>query len=148
VRTSTNQGSLNSLWLGFAAEEGPFEGFSLAWLLRKSREQLPEEGKNFEVDKEAFARASIEELNENHAVVTRGAKTVVIWEQYDPRFERFSLTFLKKSDFVEKLVWKIPLAPGEEDKPGKSKSMPLGKLWFGSALRRRTTVCTSRQVGG
>ena len=127
----------DSLWLGFAAEQVPFKGPALAWLLRKVRDVPPEDGKNFELDKEAFARASIEEVSETHAVVTRGAKTVVIWEQYDPRFERFSLTYLKKSDFTEKLVRKIPLPPEEGDKLGKSKSVPLGKLWFESALRRQ-----------
>lgn len=130
-------GEPGALWSGFAAEEGAFRAKSLAWLLRQARDIPREEGKNFEIDKEAYVQASIEEVNENHAVVTRGAKTVVIWEQYDPRFERFALSFLKKSDFTEKLVWKIPLPPIDGDKASKGKSLPLGKLWFESGLRRQ-----------
>lgn len=126
-----------TLWAIFANEQVGFRAKPLAWLLRQARDLYRDEGKNFELDKEAYLRASIEEVSENHAVVTRGAKTVVIWEQYDPRFERFTLTFLKKSDFTEKLVRKIPLPPEEGDKPGKGKSVPLGKLWFESASRRQ-----------
>ena len=126
-----------TLWAIFANEQVGFRAKPLAWLLRQARDLPRDEGKNFELDKEAYLRACIEEVSEDHAVVTRGAKTVVIWEQYDPRFERFSLTFLKKSDFTEKLVRKIPLPPEEGDKPGKGKSVPLGKLWFESAPRRQ-----------
>lgn len=131
------QGEPAALWEGFGAEAGAFRAKALAWLMRKARDLPREEGKNFEVDKEAFSRASIEEVNEDHAVVTRGSKTVVMWEQYDPRFKRFTITFLQRSDFVEKLVWKILVPTEEGDKPGKSKSTPLGKLWFGSSLRRQ-----------
>ncbi|HEV2080702.1 MAG TPA: DUF5906 domain-containing protein [Allosphingosinicella sp.] len=130
------EGEPAALWSGFEAEKSAFRAKSLAWLMRQARDSPREEGQNFEVDKEAFVRASIEEVNEDHAVVTRGAKTVVIWERYDPRFERYTLTFLKKSDFTEKLIWKIPLPPQEGDTPRK-RSMPLGKLWFESGLRRQ-----------
>lgn len=128
------EGEPAAIWDDFEGEQGPFRAKSLAWLMRQARDVPREEGKNFELDREAFARASIEEVNEDHAVVTRGAKTVVIWEQYDPRVQRFALTFLKKSDFVDKLVWSIPM-PTEAGKSGKSK--PLGSLWFASGARRQ-----------
>jgi hypothetical protein len=125
-----------ALWASFEKEKEGFRAKSLAWLMRKARDVPRDERKNFELDAEAYLTASIEEVNEDHAVVTRGSKTVVLWEQYDPRFERYTLTFLKKSDFVEKLIWKIPLPTDEGDKPGRRRSMALGKLWFDSGLRR------------
>ncbi len=123
------------LWAEYTSAKGPFRAKPLAWLMRLARDLPREEGKNFELDKEAYVRAAIEEVNECHAVVIRGTKTVVMWEQYDPRFERYVLTFLKKSDFTEKMIWKIPLPPQEGDPAHKKKSMPLGKLWFESGLR-------------
>lgn len=125
-----------ALWESFAAEQGPFQAKSLAWLMRQARDVPRDEGKNFQLDRNAFAKASIEEINENHAVVTRGSKTVVLWEQFDPRTERYTLSFLKRSDFEDKLVWKIPL-PNEKGGSGADKSVPLGKLWFGSGWRRQ-----------
>ncbi len=125
------------LWEEFKTEPNAFRAKSLAWLLRKARDLPRDEGKNFEVDLDAFVRASIEEVNEDHAVVTRGAKIVIMWEQYDPRFERYSLLFLKKSDFIDKLIWKIPLPPEEGDKAGKKKSKPLGALWCTSGARQQ-----------
>lgn len=129
------EGEPARLWSAFAATDGTFPAKSLAWLMRQARDLPREEGKNFELDREAYARAAIEEVNENHAVVTRGSKTVVISEQFDPRTERFTLTFLKKSDFIDKLIWKIPI-PGDDGKASKV-SIPLGKLWFASGLRRQ-----------
>lgn len=125
------------MWDKFATEDGYFAAGSLASLMRKARDLPRDVGKNYEVDAEAYVAAAIEELNEDHAVVTRGSKTVVMWERYDPRFRRFTLTFLRKSDFTEKIVWKVPLPAEEGDKPSRRRSMPLGKLWFESGARRQ-----------
>lgn len=128
--TKYKDGEPQAMWAAYAPEKF-FRAKPLAWLMRKARDAAEEAQKNFAVDAKAFVAASVEEISENHAVVTRGGKTVVIWEQFDPRVERYTLTFLKKSDFIDRVVWKIPI-PNEN-----GKTIPIGKLWFGTAARRQ-----------
>jgi len=57
-----------------------------------------------------------------------------MWESYDARFDRFRLDFLKKGDFQDKVIRKVPIA---RNKNGDTQYQPLGKLWFGSMNRRQ-----------
>ena len=120
------------MWEGYGREEG-FVASPLAWLLRLAKRTAAEKQLNVEIDAEALVIAEIDALSADHAVVSRGGKTAVMREWYDPRFERYGLTYLKKADFVDKHVRKVAL-PGDDDKSGKSA--PLGKLWFNTARRR------------
>ncbi len=121
-----------ALWVRYAQEES-FRGLPLSWLLRRAVRAGEEKQRNDAVSLEAIVTAEIEALNENHAVVVRGSKTVVLRETFDPRFDRYSVEYIRKGDFVDKHVRSIQL-PGAGDKPGKT--MPLGKLWFSQIQRR------------
>ena len=121
-----------ALWTYYAQEE-TFRGSPLIWLLRLAIRAAQRNQRNDPVDADAIVTAEIDALNENHAVVSRGGKTVVLRETFDPRFDRYGIEYIKKGDFVDKHVRSVPL-PGEGDKP--RKSMPLGKLWFAQARRR------------
>ena len=120
------------LWEGYANEEG-FTAPSLAWLLRRAKRAGEEAQSNVEVDAQALITAEVDALNESHAVVSRGGKTVILRETYDARFERYGIEYLKKGDFIDLHVRTVEL-PGEDGKPGRR--VPLGKLWFGSPWRR------------
>jgi len=120
------------LWAEYAAQEG-FVAAPLAWLLRMAQRAGEEKQLNAKVDAEALVVAELDALSADHAVVYRGGKTVVVREEFDPRFDRYSLIYIKKNDFVDKHVRKIQL-PGEDGKPGKW--VPLGKTWFNTARRR------------
>ena len=120
------------LWRLYA-EEPAFRATPLIWLLRQAARAAEEKQLNEGVDAEAIVTAEIEALNENHAVVLRGSKTVVMRETFDPRFGRYQIEYLKKGDFVDKHVRSIQL-PGDDGKPGKT--VPQGSLWFKTAWRR------------
>lgn len=120
------------LWELYRGEVG-FAASPLAWLLRLAKRTAEEKQLNVTVDAEALMIAEIDALNADHAVVVRGGKTVVMHEAYDPRFERYGLTYVKKADFIDKHVRKVAV-PGEDGK--SSKLVPLGKLWFGTTRRR------------
>lgn len=121
------------LWQAFASEES-FAAAPLLWLLRQAGKAAEESDSGYTIDAEALVTAEIEALSESHAVVLRGGKTVVMRETYDPRFQRYSVDYLKKNDFTDQYVRAVTL-PDEDGKPGKK--MQLGKLWFGSAWRRQ-----------
>lgn len=120
------------LWAQFAEQKG-FVGSPLAWLLRMARREVETRQLNVQIEPEAIVIAEIDAMNADHAVVTRGGRTVVVREEFDPRFDRYGLVYMRKSDLVDKHVRKVQL-PGEGGKPGKFK--PLGKLWFETARRR------------
>jgi hypothetical protein len=120
------------LWTVFA-EQRQFDASPLAWLLRLARREVEERQLNIELDTEALLIAEVEAVNADHAVVMRGGRTAVIREEYDPLFERHKLTYIRKTDFIDKHVRKVRL-PAEDGKPGKLK--PIGKLWFETAWRR------------
>ena len=64
-------------------------------------------------------------MNEKHAVVCEGGKTVVLREEVDPVLKRRCVTRSSFPD-IEKFyqnLW-VPL--------GEDKSMPLGKWWLNS----------------
>ncbi|RYG88458.1 MAG: hypothetical protein EON59_04365 [Alphaproteobacteria bacterium] len=120
------------LWAKFAEQKG-FVASPLAWLLRMARRQIEERQLNLKVDPEAVVLAEIDAMNADHAVVMRGGKTLVVREEFDPRFDRFGLIYMRKADLIDKHVRRVQL-PGEDGKPGKFQ--PLGKLWFETARRR------------
>lgn len=120
------------LWETYRSEAG-FAASPLAWLLRLARRTAEEKQMNVTIDAEALMIAEIDALNADHAVVVRGGKTVIMHEAYDPRFERYGVTYVKKADFIDKHVRKVAL-PDEDGKSGKV--VPLGKLWFGTTRRR------------
>jgi hypothetical protein len=136
------------LWAGFA-KESAFRARSLAWLFRHAGECLSErsveEGAlpNITLDADAVVIASVEELNEDHAVVMRGDKLAVLWETYDPRFERYTETYLSKRDFIDKYMRSVPMPADEDDETDrkgrrkkKQRTIKQGKLWFDTARRR------------
>lgn len=137
------EGEPTGLWAAYRTET-TFRGKSLAWLFRKAtavlRARSAENGDdrpNIELDKQAIVAASIEELNEDHAVVVRGGKAGVLWENYDPRFKRYSETYLSKRDFTDLFVRKVVLADDDEEQNNKkNKSITQGNLWFKSGFRR------------
>lgn len=122
------EGEPARLWDAYASEEG-FRGPSLAWLLAKAHHTAQEKQLNVRVAEAAYMTACIEELNENHAVVSRGGKTVVVREHFDPRTDSFAVSYLKKGDFIDTFVRPVPV--------GNEKYQPQGKLWFGSTKRRQ-----------
>ena len=131
------------LWDGYAREEA-FRARPLAWLFRKAatalrkRSQGHEDDKpNVNLDLDAIATASVEELSENHAFVVRGGKVGVLWENFDPRFDRYTETYLSKRDFVDRFVRSIEL-PSDDDRQTKKKDkrMNQGELWVSSPWRR------------
>lgn len=136
-------GEPEGLWAAYR-QEATFRGKSLAWLFRKAAavlrarsEESGDDKPNVELDKQAFVTAALEELNEDHAVVVRGGKTGVLWENYDPRFKRYSETYLSKRDFTDRFVNKLAL-PDDDEKQNKKKTKTIsqGALWFDSGFRR------------
>lgn len=131
------------LWEAYRTEKA-FRADSLAWLFRKAAAVLRERSKagggatpNVELDRAAIATASVEQLSENHAVVVRGGKVGVLWENYDPRFNRYTETYLSKRDFVDRFVSFVELPQDDERQTKKKdKRMSQGELWFSSAQRR------------
>jgi hypothetical protein len=90
-----------------------------------------------ELDEDAVVAAAIEEISEDHAVVIRGEKLGVLWEHYDPRFNRLSESYLSKRDFVDRFVTSIQLPPDHERQTQKrDKRLNQGELWFNSPQRR------------
>ena len=104
----------------------------------RDREGAQGNGKpNVELDAKAIVTASIEELNEDHAFVVRGGKTGVLWENYDPRFDRYTQTYLSRRDFTDRFVSSIALPEDDERQTKKGdKRMIQGDLWFSSPWRR------------
>ena len=125
-------GELAHMWEAFAAEEA-FSAPPLAWLFRKAMRVAEEKQLNVPIDPEAMILAEVDAMNESHAVVVRGGKTVIMRETFDPRFDQYRVEYMKKTDFVDKHVRSV-LLPVEDGKP--AKSAPLGRLWFGTAWRR------------
>ncbi|USU03900.1 DUF5906 domain-containing protein [Sphingomonadaceae bacterium OTU29LAMAA1] len=131
------------LWAGYAHEKA-FRADSLAWLFRKAAAVVRERSKNgvgsipnVEIGQAAIATASVEELNEDHAIVVRGGKVGVLWESFDPRFGRYTETYLSKRDFVDRFVRSIELPHDDERQTKKKdKRMSQGDLWFSSPRRR------------
>jgi len=137
------KGEPAKLWAAYGLEKA-FRADSLAWLFRKAAAVVRERSKNgvgsipnVEIDHAAIATASVEELSEDHAVVVRGGKVGVLWENYDPRFNRYTETYLNKRDFVDRFVSSIGLPQDDERQTKKKdKRMSQGQLWFSSAGRR------------
>jgi hypothetical protein len=135
-------GEPERLWVSYR-EERSFRGLPLAWLFRRAAYVLASRGAdeaegapNVELDADAIVLASIEEISEDHAVVVRGGKTAVLWENYDPRFGRFTETYLKRSDFVDRHVRKVLLPADKAKGREKATRVTQGNLWFGSNRRR------------
>ena len=130
------------LWIEYRAEKG-FRGDSVGWLFRKAAAALKERLEdgvgdlpNVEINAEAVSLAAVEELNEDHAFVIRGGKSLILWENYDPRFKRYGETYLSKRDFVDRFVRSIPLSDSDERQTKKlDKRMTQGDLWFSSTRR-------------
>jgi hypothetical protein len=131
------------LWEAYGRESS-FRADSLAWLfgkaaavLRKRSEDDEGDKPNVILDQAAIAIASVEELSENHAFVVRGGKVGVLWENFDPRFDRYTETYLSKRDFVDRFVRSIEL-PTEDDRQTKKKDkrMTQGELWVSAPWRR------------
>lgn len=134
-------GECGKMWSQFA-QDPAFRGRPIAWLLalaQREHERRTREGNkpNAEISREARMQAAMEELNEDHAVVSRGDKTVVLWERWNPAFSRYTLSYLSKSDFENCHVGKV-LLPEDDERQDKTREKRLqqGKLWFGSAGRR------------
>jgi len=137
-------GEPNNLWQGFS-EERHFKAKPLSWLFRLAAKALKDRNEeadgrkkgNVELDVSAIWLSAIEELNENHAVVVRGGKTAVLWEHFDPRFERYAQTYLSKRDFIDRHVHLVAV-PQDESVDGKKKDRKLsqGAAWFGSVYRK------------
>lgn len=121
-----------ALWAAYANEKA-FRGPPIVWLLRYAAHVADEAQRNDVVDAQAIVTAEIEAMNESHAVVSRGGKTVVLRETFDPRFDNYRVEYLKRVDFVDKHVRSVRL-PDEDGKPGRT--VPLGRLWFGTPHRR------------
>ncbi|WP_300397938.1 DUF5906 domain-containing protein [uncultured Sphingobium sp.] len=121
----------------FAQERG-FSADTLYWLFRQAdqaarRAAEQEEAKtNVSLDNGAYAQAHIEDFNRDHAIVTRGSKTVAMWETYDPRFDRYSIEYLHKPAFQDRYVQRVPIAT---DKNGEPVVKPRGKHWFDDGRR-------------
>lgn len=137
------EGEPAKLWDGYAREEA-FRARPLAWLfrqaaaaLRKRSQDHKNDKPNVNLDLAAIATASVEELSENHAFVVRGGKVGVLWENFDPRFDRYTETYLSKRDFVDRFVRSIEL-PADDDRQTKKKDkrMNQGELWVSSPWRR------------
>lgn len=142
-------GEPGKLWKAFA-KESAFRARSLAWLFRKAAARLAERNAdesdqpNVALDTDATVTAAIEELSEDHAVVMRGDKLAVLWETYDPRFERYSEAYLSKRDFMDKYMRSITLPDDDggnertsRTKARKPKAVKQGKLWFETVQRRQ-----------
>lgn len=143
------EGEPAKLWKAFA-KEPVFRARPLAWLFREAAARLSERSAddgnipNVSLDAEAIVTAAIEELSEDHAVVMRAEKLTVLWEAFDPRFERYGELYLSKSDFVDKYKRAVVVPEDEEEdnrpsrkKGTKPKSVKQGKLWFESNWRRQ-----------
>ncbi len=137
------EGEPAKLWNSYAREQA-FRARPLAWLFRQAaaalrkRSKVHEDDKpNVNLDLAAIATASVEELSENHAFVVRGGKVGVLWENFDPRFDRYTETYLSKRDFVDRFVRSIEL-PADDDRQTKKKDkrMNQGDLWVSSPWRR------------
>lgn len=137
------KGEPAKMWAAFA-NELVFRADSLAWLFRTAAAVLSQRDKvdegdkpNVQLDAQAIVIASTEEINDNHAFVVRGGKTGVLWENYDPRFDRYTQTYLSKRDFVDRFVRSIALPKGDDRQTQKKdKRMDQGELWFSSVWRR------------
>lgn len=137
------EGEPAKLWNSYSREQS-FRARPLAWLFRQAAAALRKRSKAHEDDKPnvnldlaAIATASVEELSENHAFVVRGGKVGVLWENFDPRFGRYTETYLSKRDFVDRFVRSIEL-PADDDRQTKKKDkrMNQGDLWVSSPWRR------------
>ncbi len=137
------EGEPAKLWDAYARDKA-FRADTLAWLFRQAAANLRKRSEddkgdkpNVKLDSAATATASVEELSENHAFVVRGGKVGVLWENFDPRFDRYTETYLSKRDFVDRFVRSIEL-PSDDDRQTqkKDKRMNQGDLWFSSPWRR------------
>lgn len=137
------KGEPAKIWAAYEHEKA-FRADPLAWLFRKATAVIRERSNNgagaisnVEIDQAAIATAAVEELNEDHAIVVRGSKVGVLWENFDPRFGRYTETYLSKRDFVDRFVRSIELPHDDERQTKKKdKRMSQGDLWFSSSLRR------------
>ena len=134
--TKYRPGEPEKMWAMYAEETG-FRARPLAWLFGKALKAAKDQQKNAELDPDSIALARIEELNESHAFVMRGGKAAVASEHFDPRFERYDLTYLSKQDFTAKFVRQVALPGGDDQQTARKKPrVQLGPYWFGSISRR------------
>ncbi len=126
-------GEAAAIWRKFGTDR-QFRGAPLAWIFRMALAEARKQRRNVNVDAAAVIQSHVEELNESHAVVTRGSKTVVAWERYDPLFDRLTIDYLDEKAFTQRHKRKVRL-PAEGGKQGKL--VPIGKLWFESGWRRQ-----------
>lgn len=130
------EGEPKRLFDKFAQDEG-FTADSLLWLFREGYNAslgVDEDKPNVAIDFAAFCLAHVENMNRDHAVVTRGSKTVVMWETYDERFDRYAIDYLPKLAFQDRYVSRVPVAT---DKEGNPVFKPRGKHWFDDGRRRQ-----------
>ena len=130
-------GEPQRLFDGFAGKP-EFTADTLFWLFKvadKAIRTAEEAGSPFnaKLNTDAFRLASVEDLNRDHAVVTRGGKTVVMWEAYDERFDRYSATYLPKPAFIDRIVQKVP----HRDTKNGVERKPRALSWFSDGRRRQ-----------
>ncbi|HVK56426.1 MAG TPA: DUF5906 domain-containing protein [Burkholderiales bacterium] len=129
------------LWKAFAQEK-LFRALPLRWLFDKATQIIKlrnDEGEkvNVELDATAIYQAFVEELNDNHAVVVRAGKNVVLWERYDPQFDRYTQTYLTKRDFIDLHVRMVTVPQDETaEVKRKERKVSQGAAWYGSTYRR------------
>lgn len=120
------------------ASTANFSADTLFWLFRQAERaffKAKEDGEPFneELDHAAYTLAHMEDMNRDHAVVTRGGKTVVMWEYFDQRFDRYTIEYLPDHAFAKRYVARVPV---ESDK-GKVSRQPRGHHWFNDGRRRQ-----------
>ncbi|MDR6833602.1 MULTISPECIES: DUF5906 domain-containing protein [unclassified Sphingopyxis] len=138
------EGEPAKLWADFSNEPN-FRADPLFWLFDqaaatiKARHEDPghQAKPNVTLNSDAIWLASIEHLNESHAIVIRGGKAAVLWEHFDPRFGRYTQTYLSKRDFVDRHVRQLAVPRDDEEGDTKKvKRISRGAAWFGSTRRR------------
>lgn len=130
-------GEVARLFNQFASSES-FSADTTFWLFRQAeraarKAEEDESPFNETLDLSAYALAHIEDMDRDHAIVTRGGKTVVMWEYFDQRFGRYSTEYLPKQAFVDRHVATFP---GESAK-GKPTRHARGYHWFNDGRRRQ-----------
>lgn len=130
------KGEPEALWREFE-KQGLTSAPPLRWLFRLAEREMKRNEVARSLCAEAIARAVLEEMNESHAVVIRGSKTLVACEYYDPVRERWAIDFLAKEDFARRYVDHVPLPADDAQASGKKRTAQRGTWWFNSPSRRQ-----------
>ncbi|WP_188063203.1 DUF5906 domain-containing protein [Sphingobium sp. KCTC 72723] len=119
------------------AQDTAFTADSLLWLFRAAFNaslDVGDDKPNVAIDFAAFALAHVENMNRDHAIVTRGSRTVVMEEIFDERFDRYTVDYLPKQAFQDRYVMSVPVGTSKEGDP---VFKPRGKHWFDDGRRRQ-----------